>query len=296
VKNRSPIILNCFSRGGSNILWNIFLSHPDLCHPLEETLQIFSTNIRAPRYEGFKVAFMEKFSLFDQWNFQDRVLFKPQTGDYIDNILYKRKLNNLIDHEMKYKTENDIYSKSEVEKSRIVLKNNNGLIFLTDAFNEIYSDSTFIGMVRHPIALYESHKRRKTKVAKSIKTFTNYYTCLVKKMLADNQTKSNYHLITFEELLSNPVNLLEKLYNWANIDQTRIKKIRLKAKPFMNHEGRHSTKLIKNKHYWFNLAELTKYLDVNINKNQVSLVSENEKLLMYETLKDYMSIFQYEVY
>ena len=64
----------------------------------------------------------------------------------------------------------------------------------------------------------------------------------------------------------------------------------------MNHEGRHSTKLIKNKHYWFSLAELTKYLDVNINKNQVSLVSENEKLLMYETLKDYMSIFQYEVY
>ena len=29
-------------------------------------------------------------------------------------------------------------------------------------------------------------------------------------MLADNQTKSNYHLIT-EELLSNPVNLLEKI-------------------------------------------------------------------------------------
>ena len=63
----------------------------------------------------------------------------------------------------------------------------------------------------------------------------------------------------------------------------------------MNHEGRHST-TFKNKYYWFSFAELTNYLDVNINKYQVSLVSENEKLLMYETLKDYMSIFQYEVY
>ena len=115
-------------------------------------------------------------------------------------------------------------------------------------------------------------------------------------MLADNEKISNYHLVTFEELLSNPVKTLEKLYKWTNLDPSRIEKIRLKAKPFMNQYGRHSTTFKKNKHYWFSLPELSKYLDVNINKYQVSLVSKNEKLLMYEILNDYMSIFNYEEY
>ena len=90
--NKSPIILNCFSRGGSNILWNYFLSHPNICHPLEETLQIFCTNIKAPRVEGYKVAFMEKRFLFNQWNFNERSTVKSKTAKYIDRVLYRKKI------------------------------------------------------------------------------------------------------------------------------------------------------------------------------------------------------------
>ena len=52
--NKNPIILNCFSRGGSNILWNFFISHPSVCHPLQETLEIFGINLRSFKYEAFK--------------------------------------------------------------------------------------------------------------------------------------------------------------------------------------------------------------------------------------------------
>ena len=39
-------------------------------------------------------------------------------------------------------------------------KNNNGLVFLSDVLREMYPDVVFFGMVRDPVALYESHNRR----------------------------------------------------------------------------------------------------------------------------------------
>ena len=60
MKNKKPIILNCFSRGGSNILWNFFLSHPNVCHPKKETIQIFNASIKNPTLAGLKIAMQEK--------------------------------------------------------------------------------------------------------------------------------------------------------------------------------------------------------------------------------------------
>ena len=54
--NRAPIFLNCLSRGGSNIFWNLFLSHPDACSPIRETLEIFRADWRAPTRTGLWLA------------------------------------------------------------------------------------------------------------------------------------------------------------------------------------------------------------------------------------------------
>ncbi|MBT3960801.1 MAG: hypothetical protein HOE96_02895 [Candidatus Marinimicrobia bacterium] len=286
--NTSPIVLNCFSRGGSNILWNYFLSHPDVCHPIEETLQIFSTSIKVPRSEGFKVAWMEKRFLFNQWNFNNRMPVSSKTAKYIDDVLYKRKLGNLFDQDMKYKLENKLYTKNEVEKSRLVLKNNNGLTFCSNLFLKIFPDTTFIGLVRHPIALYESHKRRKTPVAESLNTFTNYYKKMVEKMLNDKESIPNYHIIKFEELLTSPIESIKKLYGWAQLEFSMIRKIRLKAKPSMNEDGVHLTPLKENKHYWFSFVELGEYLDTDVNKHQVSRLEQIEKESLIKSLREVM--------
>ena len=293
--NKSPIILNCFSRGGSNILWNYFLSHPNICHPLEETLQIFCTNIKAPRVEGYKVAFMEKRFLFNQWNFNERSIVKSKTAKYIDRVLYRKKINNIFDNDMKYKSENEVYSKKEIKNTRLILKNNNGIIYSTNLFHQIYPDATFIGLVRHPIALYESHKRRKTPVVKSPKKFADYYVNMVKRMLIDKKSIPNYHIIKFEDLLSDPIGSLQRLYVWANLDFSAIKKIRLKAKPSMNEDGYHLTSLKENKHYWFSMIELDQYLDKNVNKNQISNVNQTEKESIIKLINKDLSELGYDV-
>tara|TARA_Y100001970_G_C14221897_1_gene853200 strand:+ start:1702 stop:2601 length:900 start_codon:yes stop_codon:yes gene_type:complete len=293
--NKNPIILNCFSRGGSNILWNYFLSHPNICHPIEETLQIFCTSLKAPRVEGYKVAFMEKRFLFNQWNFNDRSIVKSKTAKYIDRVLYRKKINNIFDNDMKYKSENEVYSKTEIKNTRLVLKNNNGIIYSTNLFREIYPDATFIGLIRHPVALYESHKRRKTPVAESTKKFADFYANMVKKMLIDKKSIPNYHMIKFEELLSDPIESLKRLYAWANLDFSAIKKIRLKAKPFINKYGYHLTSLKENKHYWFTMGELDQYLDKNVNKNQISNVNQTEKESIIKLINKDLSELGYDV-
>ena len=143
----------------------------------------------------------------------------------------------LYDKYMKYKYEDEKYSLEEVKNSRLVLKNNNGLIFCSDIFYEMYPDITFIGLVRHPIALYESHKRRKTPVSVSIKAFAKYYSKMTKKMIEDQDNIENYHIIKFENLLTDPIESMKKLYSWAHIDSSQLKQVRLKAKKYMHEDG-----------------------------------------------------------
>ena len=277
MKNKSPIILNCFSRGGSNILWNLFLSHPMVLHPIEETLQIFNTRFLDPRIEGFKIIWMERRRVFKQWDFKEIEPVKVITANYIDNVLYDKKVSNLKDSEMSYKTSSLQYTQNEVKNTRLVIKNNNGLIYCTKMFSKIYPDANFIALTRHPLALYESHKRRNTPVSKSIKDFVDYYRKIANKMISDRARLNNYHIIKFEKLLSEPIDSIKKLYYWTQLDFSMIEQIRLKAKPFMKIDGSHSTQYTRNKHYWFDFNKINEILEPRVNDFQSFQLSNKER-------------------
>jgi hypothetical protein len=288
--------LNCFSRGGSNILWNIFLSHPQACSPIRETLEIFSIDPRAPKLEGYMVILLSRqWRIFDQWNLALRRPLTPSAKNYIDRTLYRWKLKTLCDDEMKFKNQNQIYTTEEVEKARLVIKNNNGLTFASDLFKEIYPQATFIALVRHPLALYESHKRRKTPVSNSIEEFADYYLEMTAKMLADANDMETYFLIKFEELLAQPVASMQTLYNWAGLDMGLHDALRFKAKPHMRANGSHATDFTSGRHYWFPFDEAHRILEPKVNYYQMDLVSEDEKYRLNERLGELMGALGYEV-
>ena len=294
-KNNKPIILNCFSRGGSNILWNLFLSHPDVCHPLEETLQIFNISLKSPRIAGYKIALMTKQNLFNQWNFNNRKSVNKKSATYIDILLHKKKMGNLLNDEMKYKNEKDIYTSNEIENTRLVIKNNNGLIFCSELFYDIYPSATFIAIIRNPLALYESHKRRKTPVSISINSFASFYRRMIQKIKNDQMCFPNYHIIKFEDILKKPISSVEKLYKWTNLDFSNIEKIRLKAKPSMRRSGKHTTPFTKNKHYWFSFSELEDVMNKDVNKNQITRLSFKEISSLSKALDPIMLEYNYSI-
>lgn len=291
--NKNPIILNCFSRGGSNILWNFFISHPSVCHPLQETLEIFGINLRSFKYEAFKICTLEKYNVFNQWKLYKRKPFSKRTKTYIDEVFFNKKLGCFYDNVMKFKSENVIYTKEEVLKSRLIIKNNNGISFFTENFFELYPDATFIGLIRNPIALYESHKRRKTPVSKSVDTFTHFYHKMVKKMLRDQSEIPNFHIIKFEDLISDPVKSIQKLYGWAGLDFSDIKKVRLKAKPFTMENGIIGNSHTFGNHYWFSFKELKTFLDPNVNENQIDKISLNDKSKILTDLSEIIQNLDY---
>ncbi len=295
MKNKSPIILNCFSRGGSNMLWNLFLSHPNVCHPLEETMQIFNTSIRSPRFAGFKINFMTRQNLFDQWNFKIRGNIGRKSSEYIDSILFNKKMNNQFDNDMQYKDSLTKYSLDEIRNTRLVIKNNNGLIFCSEVFSYIYPDATFIALVRNPIALYESHKRRKTPVAASLKLFIDFYKKIIEKMKIDEESIDNYHIIRFEDIIDDPIRIIKTIYKWARLDFESVDKIRLKSKASMNEKGVRTTRFTENKHYWFSLTELGTIINKDVNKNQISRLNNQEIDYLLKDLEPLVSEFGYNI-
>jgi hypothetical protein len=259
-------------------LWNMFLTHPEVCSPIWETLQIFSLNPRAPRWEGVKVAILShQLRLFDQWQFVPRRPISDVAKMYIDQVLYDWKLKTFTDEDMKYKYEGEVYDLTEVQNARLVIKNNNGLTYLSDLFLEMYPGATFIGLVRHPVALYESHKRRGTPVSKMVVKFGAYYHMMANKMVSDANTFPNYHIVKFEDLLGDPIASIRQLYNWSGLDFAKLKKIRFKAKPHYQVEGKHHSSYQVGRHYWFDFDSVYEILEPKVNEFQMNQLDEDEK-------------------
>jgi hypothetical protein len=275
-KNKAPIILNCFSRGGSNILWNIFLSHPDVCSPMQETLEIFRLNLRKdPKWEGFRFVLMSgQPSFFNQWHLKERKALSQKSSQFVDQVLFEMKMKTLEDEEMKFKQEEILYSEEEVKQSRLVLKNNNGLAYLSDPFRALYPESVFFSLVRNPVSLYEGHKRRG--LVKNVQQFSDFYNNLCGKMLQDASKMEGYHIVKFESIIIDPEIIIPDLYKKANLDISQVPQFRFKAKKFINSDGEHKTKFELRKHYWFKLEDLGEILEPNVNEYQTQLLSEQE--------------------
>ncbi len=272
----APIFLFCYSRGGSNIFWNLFLSHPDACSPILETVELFSTRFAAPRLDGLKaVALTGQWHIFDNWWLEERRSISVRAQNHINQTFTKWKMKTFSDLEMRFKYENEPYTIQEVVNCRLVTKNNNGLTFLSDIYCTMYPDATFFALVREPLALYESHKRRK--ITNSPEEFARFYNRIAKRMLEDSERMDRYYILRFEDILADPLATVQNIYQQANLDFDKISKLRLKAKPHWQTDGTHGTQLEKGVHYWLGLEELNQLLEPRINQYQVDRLTVVEQ-------------------
>tara|TARA_B110000438_G_scaffold270081_1_gene286962 strand:+ start:465 stop:1298 length:834 start_codon:yes stop_codon:yes gene_type:complete len=274
----------------------MFLSHPNVCSPIQETLQIFNLDIRSFRYEGLKVALLSRqIDIFNQWRLESRKLVSLETKKYIDTILYDWKLKTLNDSEMVFKYENIKYNLEEIKKTRLVIKNNNALIYLTDIFLDMYPDAIFIALIRHPIALYESHKRRRTPVSNSPEKFYDYYNKMITKINHDAKNNINYHIVKFEDLVLNPLESIEKLYEYSNLDFSKLNKIRFKAKAHAKKDGSYGSDYDIGKHYWLEKNQTEALIDSNVNSYQMENISKKDKNILLRLFKNQIKEMNYSL-
>lgn len=234
MKNKSPVFVVGFTRGGTNILMNMLLSHPDLCKPTGETAQVFKGRREEPLWRilqrrvcyDLPLRLMAGHDLFDSKDVSPRPDVAKTAASFIDSVLYREKVAARTTAQNKYKFEGVEYQPEEIEQARLLAKNVNGIVFMTDALVRMYPDATFFGLVRDGRALCESHIRRGT----TVQGVAQLYRRVARAMVEYKDTYQAFHIIQFEDLVQRPKSVLDFVYEKAGLSREQVRKVRLQVK------------------------------------------------------------------
>jgi hypothetical protein len=292
---RAPIFVNGFQRGGTNILINLIASHPEVCW-VGETHELFIGNEWAPPlnklahralYLPVLVAARQNIfrtSLLEQRKQQSRFL-----NGYLDRLL-SWKARVALNKEWRNGKSNNFVTQANA--FRPLFKNVNGVVYNTKFFAELYKDATFIGLVRHGLALCEGFTRR----GWTAERFGQMYAQVCQQMIEDAARIPNYHIIRFEDILTDPAIAIDKIYRWANLDIGLTTRFRVQAKKSMDRDGTRKYMFGSGKDReisWFTLGELSNVLRKDVNDNQLAQLKEEDKNLCLKYARETLQYFGY---
>lgn len=303
---KKPIFIVGFTFGGSNILFNILRSHPDVISPMGETDELFrgrtvgrlripktSLGIHSSRlYRYLPIVLSQGEHVFSKRVWKERKPFTNKSVKIIDKILYDEKLRVIHSSNKRYfKDEFTKYTSDEIVRARLVTKNLSGLIYLSQNFAKMYPDATFLALIRNGLAVCEGHLRR----GASIHRISKNYSKSCKKIIYDSKFIDNYHIIKFEDIINNPVEQIDRICSYSNLDFDKLKKIRLETKPVMTKGGirEFSNGASKRELIWYKLNELGKYFNPNVNDNQIDRLSESQKQIIIFNSGEVLRYFSY---
>ena len=310
MKNSKVIIVNGFCAGGTNILWNIFQSHPSVCSAILETEQILHLKY-----------FNLLNSLFRAFFLTDIITKSPLAkllGTGIDNRFYQLKLYTLLDSkevdgdgyglkplsaltklynandniyfDNRFKYENILYKRKEVEESVLCLKSHDRGDALTNFFNKIYDNIYMIGLIRNGYAICEALVRRGAHPRIAGRVYRKFG----KRMINNSRKLKNYKIVKFEDIMKDPFGAATKLFQFTQLEPTSLKKLRLKSKVVLSKAGKNIVSYgTPNKKYWFDSASIFDLLDPNIPKDEAQSLSASNRKIFEAEAKPILKYFNY---
>ena len=249
MKNGKVIVLSGYCYGGTNIVWNILQSHPQICSPIRETGQLFhdSTFLR------FCHALPNR-------------LLSPFLLKKMDAVFSKLKLSNLSHEDNKYVAEGVHYEPHQVEEAALCFKSVNYDINLTDELLKVYPDLYFIALSRNGYSLCDGYLRRGYSAAE----FGRIYREIAELMDRYSKRIPRFKLMKFEDALADPFGAAEDLYRFVEVQPAEIKSLRLKVKKTINGDGEHAVSYgTEKRKYWFTRDSVRDLLDPRIEEIQM---------------------------
>lgn len=281
--NQAPIFVNGLSRGGTNIVMNLLLSHPEVCMPTGETHKVFKGRalgesmwriIQKRLCYDLPIRIATGQDIFHPLLLEPRKAVPIWVERFIDRILHGEKLRARHEGHNRYKSEGLEYTCQEIAESRLLCKNVNGVIYTTDMFREMYPDAVFFGLVRNGLAVCEGHLRR----GRSAEESGHMYKRLVTRMLEDAAGLEYYHIVRFEDMISHPVRFLRRIYRLAGLDVHQLRKVRLQLKPTVDRRGRHGLAGGYDRQVvWYDLGDLQTHFHPDVNENQIRQLAPGDR-------------------
>jgi hypothetical protein len=282
--NVKPIFVNAFARGGSNIVVNLLLSHPNVCYPSGEMQKVFRGGARSEsrwrgvykrtRYELPLILSTGRVRFISPWNFAPRRELSARTRRHIDWVLHREKLAARDEQHNRFVREGVPYTDSQIAQSRLVCKNLNGLILMTDNLAAMYPDAIFFGLIRNGLALCEGYVRRGARA----EDCANMYRLLVGKMHGDSRRIENYHIVRFEEILRDPMAEASSLYRSAGLDLAEVDKFRMQLKATLSHSGEHKLERgLDRQVVWYAKTDLSRHFRTDVDQIQAAKLSPRDR-------------------
>jgi hypothetical protein len=274
------IIINGFARGGTNILWNIMQSHPNIVSPIFETSEIISKkHIRNPLVRF--LTFHQRFSKYHL------------SAKHISRLFCNFKLQNLTHPDNQYKAEGVPYSMDEIKAATMCIK---GVyapgvydIKYSDLFDRIYNPTYHIIIVREGLSLCEGWKRRGI----DPKMTANMYNEFMQTVLHELDKRRNIGIIDFNKLIEQPFEHAEKLFRFCSEEPFHLDQIRLKVKKTLGTDNSHKARYgQENRKYWFDRDTIGDILVPDISNTQKQGITEAEREGFLKNASDGISIFQ----
>lgn len=255
------IVVNGLSRGGTNILWNILQSHPQVCSPIYETGELIIDH--TPPFNLLNPSRAKRVAA-------SPVVSRLSRG-YLHRQFEKWKLRNLDSKDNNTKYEGTFYSPQEVQDSVICFKGVDSDIDLNGLLESIYQDVAHVVLVRNGYAVCNGWKRRGI----SPKNAGRKYASLLGKMLTpDNQAQI---VIRFEDMLVDPFGTARRLFEKLGLQPTQLPKLRLKSKRVLKASGSHTAAFGKEgRKHWYGPDEISAVLDSTIDLRQIACLNDDD--------------------
>ena len=282
-RNQRPIFIVAFTRGGSNILLNLLRSHPDVVAARGELQQVFRgkegdprATVLRKRLDYLPIALAERRHVMKVSDWSERAPFGAFAAARLDAVLWGDRFRDRPDRHALEKREGVPYTRDEIGAARLVIKNVDGLIFLSRALAGIFPDATFVALVRNGYAVCEGHARR----GASLENAAEHYRLGVGRMLEDAERLPRYRIVRYEDLIDPGAGALETLLEHCELDPARLTRVRLETKRVVGADGGHRAVGAADgakRGLWFDVGEHFEHFVPEANARQIARLDAGQR-------------------
>jgi hypothetical protein len=156
----------------------------------------------------------------------------------------------------------------------LCVKTGNRDMYLVDLLHQMYDEVYVVNVVRNGYAVCDSWVRRGNKAERNGWLYKHY----VDYMFGLQERYPNVRFWKFEDVLNDPLGKAQEIYEFAQLEPTKLDKIRLKVKPVTKQDGsRATTYRGHGSKYWFSRETISELIVPNQSDIQASLLSQIDR-------------------
>ena len=276
------------SRGGTNLLWNIVQSHPDVIDSYYELNEIFGgkTDIGLLDKARIELAALGRIPLPGVSR-----LIRQRLEYYAETSFRQDPFNREKYRDVAY-AEQDLASLSictklvsawEVDPVRKLLKRNDALKYLP-LLKRAYPQVKVLFLVRNGLAVAEGWGRRGATIDNAAGWYRRYVE-FYENYVASHPRQAM--IVRFDTILADPFALAETVFDFLGLAPTRLDHLRIAVKPTIRSNTSVENTTRKNK-IWLSPNDWRDHLDGSIDQAQIGQLGDDAKRCFIEKNADLM--------